>query len=111
MSDFKNRGYAVFPIMKIEDHFRENGLNFSNISRDLLKKLCSGFNSDFALAGGVEVRRRKLFVTLSLYRKDADQYYNFIIPMGKKVEFQKYCVPLSREIVRRADIIIKSGGK
>ncbi|HPA72168.1 MAG TPA: hypothetical protein PKY31_07865 [Spirochaetota bacterium] len=111
MRSFRKTGYSVVPVMELEDYIQENGLNVRSVNRASLKSLCREFKTDYSLAGSIDMRRRKLFVSLSLYQKDGDQYYSFIIPMGRTSDFQNYCPGLARDIVRKADVVIRGNLK
>jgi len=111
MRSFRKAGYPVVPVMELEDHIQESGLNVRSVNRASLKNLCRDFRTDYSLAGSIDMRRRKLFVSLSLYQKDGDQYYSFIIPMGRTSDFQNYCPGLARDIVRKADVVIRGNLK
>lgn len=111
MRNFKGRGYPIITVMEMEDYIQENNLNVRSVSRASMKNLCREFNADYSLSGSIEVRRRRLFVSLSLYQKDGDQYYNFIIPMGRNSDFQHYSPGLAKDIVLKADVLIKGNRK
>jgi hypothetical protein len=111
MRAFMNKGYSTVPIMSIEDFVLEKSFNVRQANRTDLKRLCAYFHADFALSGSIETRRRKLFVSVSLFQKEGDQYYTFIIPMGKASEFQHYCPALARDIAAKADTLIKGNKK
>lgn len=111
MRDFRGRGYAPVPVMEVEDYIQEKNFNVRNVTRASMKELCEVFAADYSLSGSIEVRRRRLFVSLFLYQKNGDQYYNFIIPMGRNSEFQRYCHGLARDIAHKADVIIRGNLK
>jgi len=111
MRNFSARGYSPVPVMEVEDYIQENSFDVRSVNRASMKRLCEVFTADYSLSGSIEVRRRRLFVSLSLYQKNGDQYYNFIIPMGRNSEFQHYCPGLARDIVGKADVIIRGNLK
>jgi hypothetical protein len=111
MRNFRARGYSPVPVMEVEDYIQENSFDVRSVNRASMKRLCEAFAADFSLSGSIEVRRRRLFVSLSLYQKNGDQYYSFIIPMGRNSEFQHYCHGLARDIAGKADVIIRGNLK
>lgn len=111
MRNFRSRGYSPVPVMELEDYIQENSFDVRSVNRAAMKRLCEAFTADYSLSGSIEVRRRRLFVSLFLYQKNGDQYYNFIIPMGRNSEFQHYCPGLARDIVSKADVIIRGNLK
>lgn len=111
MRAFMKKGYSTVPIMAIEEFVLEKSFNVRRANRNDLKRLCAYFHADYALSGSIETRRKKLFVSVSLYQKDSEQYYSFIIPMGRVSEFQTYCPALARDIASKADTLIKGNKK
>jgi len=111
MRDFLRRGYTLVPVMEIEDRVQEKSLDVRDAGRARLKSLCGEFSADYAIAGQIEVRRRRLFVSLALYQKARDQFYSFIIPLGRTSEFQHYAPGLARGIAGKADVLIQGNLK
>ncbi len=111
MRAFMKKGYSTVPIMALEEFVLEKSFNVRQTTRNDLKRLCAYFHADFALSGSIETRRKKLFVSVSLYQKESEQYYSFIIPMGRASEFQTYCPALARDIAEKADTLIKGNKK
>ncbi len=111
MRDFIRLGYSVVPVMEIEERIQEKSIDVRDTGRARLKNLCVEFSAEYAIAGQIEARRQRLFVSLSLYQKARDQFYSFIIPMGRKSEFQRYAPSLARGIVGKADVLIQGNLK
>lgn len=108
MREFLKKGYCTVPIMAVEGYVQEKGFDVRQATRNDLKRLSAYFHADCAISGNIELRRKKLFVSVSLYQKEQEQFYSFIIPMGKASEFQEYCPRLAHEIVMKADILINN---
>ncbi len=107
MRAFMKKGYSIVPIMAIEEFVLEKSFNVRQAHRNDLKRLCAYFHADYALSGSIEIRRKKLFVSVSLYQKESEQYYSFIIPMGRASEFQTFCPTLAHNIASKADTLIR----
>lgn len=111
MRAFMKKGYHTVPIMAIEEFILEKSFNVRQANRNDLKRLCAYFHADYALSGNIENRRKKLFVSVSLYQKESEQYYSFIIPLGRASEFQAFCPALAYDIATKADTLIKGNKK
>ncbi|MCX7679237.1 MAG: hypothetical protein N2316_08445 [Spirochaetes bacterium] len=108
MREFLKKGYGIVPIMAIEGYAQEKSFDVRQATRGDMKRLSAFFHADYAISGSIELRRKKLFVSVSLFQKDSEQFYSFIIPMGKMSEFQEYCPALAREIVIKAEMLIQN---